>query len=179
MKTKILAVLAGSMLVSSISFAAPVSTLNQGQAEIGYNYYGLSHDTNNNNYYLQGGVTDNLTLGVEHNHYSTDYGADRNTTDVYAEYKVAPNVSVIAGNRNYDYDNQSNRFIYGLGLTGNLAPKLDGYVSVITNSHTTEWKTGVNYGIGDNVALNVSYKSTKDDGHPTTDGVGVGVNYKF
>ncbi len=175
MKIKILTLLAGSMLASSIGFAAPISDLSQGEATIGYNHYSMSHDTNDNSFYLEGAVSDKFTLGVEHNHYSKDW----NNTDIYAQYKLDPNVHLIIGDRNYDYDHQSDKVFYGVGVTTNLAPRLDGYASVITNSYTTEWQAGVNYALNDNIGLNVGYKSNKDDGYPTYDGVGIGLNCKF
>jgi opacity protein-like surface antigen len=179
MKKKILALLAGSMLASSIGFAAPISDLAQSQATIGYDHYSLSHDTSNNSIYLEGALSDKFTLGVEHNNNSADGVKDWNTTDVYVQYKVDPNVRLILGNRNYDYNNQSDKVFYGVGFTANLAPRLDGYASVITNSTTTEWQAGVNYALSDNVALNVAYKNNKDSDYPTYDGVGIGLNCKF
>ncbi|MBU2702254.1 opacity protein-like surface antigen [Sporomusaceae bacterium BoRhaA] len=178
MKTKILALIAGTMLVSSIGFAAPISDLAPGEATIGYNHYNMSNDTGNNSIYLEGAVSDKFTLGIEHNHYSAN-SADWNTTDIYAQYKLDPSVHLIVGDRSYGYDNQSDKVFYGIGVTTNLAPKLDGYASVITNNYTTEWQAGVNYALNDKLALNVNYKSNKDNDYPTYDGVGIGLNCKF
>lgn len=179
MKRKILTLITGSMLVSSIGFAAPITDLSLGETMIGYNHYNMSHSTNNDNFYLESAISDKFTLGIEHNNNSADYAQDWNTTDIYAQYKLDPNVRLILGNRNYDYGNSSNKVFYGVGATMNLAPKLDGYASVITNSYTTEWKTGVNYALSDKVGLNVNYKSNKDDDYATYDGVGIGLNCKF
>lgn len=177
---KVLALITGSMLASSIGFAAPITDSATGQTTIGYNHYGLTNSTDDDSIYLENAISNKFTLGVEHNSNSGTYEGDWNTTDVYAQYKLDPNVRLILGNRNYDYGGQSNKVFYGIGASTNLAPKLDGYASVITNNYTTEWQAGVNYGITDAIGLNVNYKSTKDDNYKKTyDGVGVGVNYKF
>ena len=178
MKKKILALLVGSIVTSSIGFAAPINNATQGETTIGYNYYNMSNSTNNDSFYLENAVSDKFTLGVERNNYSAN-SADWNTTDVYVQYKIDPNVHLILGDRDYSYDNQSNKAFYGVGVTTNLAPKLDGYASVITNSYTTEWQTGVNYALTNQLALNVNYKSNKDNNYPTYNGVGIGLNYKF
>jgi len=179
MKRKILVLITGSMLASSIGFTAPIGNLTPGETTIGYNHYNLSHSTNDDSFYVESAVSDKFTLGIEHNNNSADYAQDWNTTDVYAQYKLDPNIRLILGNRNYDYGNQSNKVFYGVGVATNLAPKLDGYASVITNNYTTEWQTGVNYALSDKVALNANYKSNKDKNYSTYDGVGIGLNYKF
>jgi len=178
MKTKILALITGSMLASSIGFAAPISDASPGQTTVGYNHYSLSHSTDNDNFYLENALSDKFTVGIEQNNNSAG-NADWKTTDVYAQYKVEPNIRLILGNRNYDYGNVSNKVFYGVGVNTTLAPKLDGYASVITNSTTTEWQTGVNYALSNKVGVNVNYKSNKDKNDVTYNGLGVGVNYKF
>ncbi|MBP2654880.1 MAG: hypothetical protein H6Q73_2449 [Firmicutes bacterium] len=179
MKKTILALVAGSMMVSSVGFAAPITNMWTGEAAVGYNYYSLSHSTDNSSVYLQGDVSDKFTLGIERNNNSTCDYDDWNTTDIYAHYKLNPNFRIIVGDRDYDYGNVSNKVFYGVGYTTKLAPRMDGYASIIGNSYTTEWQAGVNYALDRNVSLNVGYKSTKDDGYATYDGLGVGVNYKF
>ncbi len=179
MKIKILALIAGSMLVSGIGFAAPITDLPTGKSIIGYNYYDMSHDANNNSFYFENAISDKFTLGIEHNNYSVNSHSDWNATDVYAHYKLNPNVHLIIGDRYYDYDGQSNKIFYGAGYTRQLTPKLDGYASVITNSYTTEWQAGANYALSNKVAVNVNYKSSKDKHHSTYNGLGVGLNYKF
>ncbi|MBP2649816.1 MAG: hypothetical protein H6Q74_641 [Firmicutes bacterium] len=178
MKKKVLVLITGAMLASSVGFAAPLSDSAQGETTIGYNYYGLSHNTDNNSFYVEGAISDKLTLGIERNNNSSGNGNDWNTTDIYAQYKLDPNVRLIIGDRDYDYTD-NNKVFYGVGLTTNLAPKLDGYASVITNNYTTEWQAGVNYALANNVSLNVGYKSNKDDNYDTYDGVGIGLNCKF
>jgi len=180
-KAKVLTLITGSMLATSVGFAAPLNDLAPGEATMGYSYYGMSHDTDNKSFYIEGAISDKLTIGFEHSNYSfSDYDDDGvNTNDVYAQYKLDPNVRLILGNRNYDYGNQSNKMFYGVGITTNLAPRLNGYASVITNNYTTEWQAGANYQLNQNLSLNVAYKNNKDDGDYTYDGLGVGLNYKF
>ncbi|MDR3563460.1 MAG: hypothetical protein P4N59_18770 [Negativicutes bacterium] len=177
MKKKILAFVAGLTLVSSVGFAAPLNSLNTGETAVGYSYYNMSHSTDNNSYYLENAVSDKFTLGVERNNNSGTLGAKWNTTDIYAQYKLDPNVRLIVGNRDYDY--ADSRMYFGVGVNTNLAPKLEGYASVITNSYTTEWQAGVNYAMTDRVSLNVAYKNNKDNGYATYDGIGIGLNCKF
>lgn len=177
MKKKILAFVTGFTLVSSIGFAAPLNNLSSGETAIGYDYYNMSHSADNNSYYLESAVSDKFTLGIERNNYTGSYNDNWNSTDVYAQYKLDPNIRLIVGNRDYDYS--GSKVYVGVGATTNLAPKLDGYASVISSSYTTEWQAGVNYALNDNVSLNVNYKNNKDDHYPTYSGLGVGLNYKF
>jgi len=183
MKRKMLALLTGSMLISSVGFAAPITESMTGETTVGYNHYNMSYGHNNNadndSVYLENAVSDKFTLGVEHNSNTDDYNATWNTTDIYAQYKVDQNVRLIVGNRNYDYGIQTNRMFYGIGVTENLGPKLDGYASVIGNDYTSEWQAGVNYALSDKTAINVNYKSNKDDYYPTYEGLGIGINCKF
>lgn len=177
MKKKILTIVAGLTLASNIGLAAPLNSLATGETAIGYNYYNLSHSTDNSSYYLENAVSDKFTLGVERNNNSDALGTKWNTTDIYAQYKLDPNIRLIVGNRDYDYS--SSKMYVGVGVNTNLAPRLDGYASVITSSYTTEWQAGVNYAVSDKVSLNAAYKNNKDNGYATYDGLGVGLNYKF
>ncbi|BBB92107.1 MAG TPA: hypothetical protein PKA28_05460 [Methylomusa anaerophila] len=171
MKNKILAVLAGAMLVSSVGFAAPITDVQEGQTSIGYNHYNLNHDVTNDSFNLEHGISAKFILGIERN------TADLETTDLYAQYKLDPNIRLIAGNR--DFDNGSGKFFYGLGALTNLAPNLDGDLSVTASSNYTEWQAGVNYKLDGQTALHLGYKSYDQDGLPTFDGIGFGINHKF
>lgn len=177
MKKKMLALIAGLTLASNVGFAAPLNNLATGETAIGYNYHSMSNSADNNSYYLENAISDKFTLGIERNNYSGDFGSKWNTTDIYAQYKLDPNIRLIVGNRDYDY--AGSKVYFGVGVNTNLAPKLDGYASVISSSYTTEWQAGVNYALNDNLSLNVNYKNNKDDHYPTYDGIGVGLNYKF
>ncbi|VBB09082.1 Hypothetical protein LUCI_4368 [Lucifera butyrica] len=172
MNKKILTILAGSMLFATTAFAAPITDLQQGETAIGYNHYDLSHSTSDDSFYLENAVSPQFILGVERNGYT-----DFHTTDIYAQYKLDPNVRLIAGNRDYSDDNS--QFFYGIGANVNLSNNLDGYVSVTTSSSATEWQTGLNFKMNSQTSLNLGYKSLKRDYYPTYDGLGFGINYKF
>lgn len=176
MKRKIFALIAGTMLATSIGHAAPLTDLQQGETNIGYSHYNLSSDINLDSFYLENAVSDKLILGVERNNYSNLY-ANQQTTDLYAQYKIDSNIRLIAGNRNYSGD--FNKLFYGIGATANFTPKLDGYASVTTNSIATEWQTGVNYKLDNQTGLQLGYKSYKEDNSSAIDGIGFGINHKF
>ncbi|HWR43728.1 hypothetical protein [Sporomusa sp.] len=179
MKKKILTILTGAMLTASVSFAAPITDLQHGESTIGYNYYNLDANGENidtDSFYLENAIADKVIVGVERNSYSIP-GYDTKTTDVYAHYKLDPNLRLIVGSR--DYSDGPNKMFYGIGASTNLAPKVDGYASVTTSSIATEWQTGVNYKLTNQASLHLGYKSYKEDGAATLDGIGFGANYKF
>ncbi len=175
MKKKVLTALTGAMLATSVAMAAPITDLDKGQSVIGYNHYDLdiSGDTvDNDSFSLENALTNNLIVGVERNSFN-----DAKATDVYAQYKLDPNFRLIVGNR--DYSDGPSKMFYGLGAKTSLAPKVDGYASVITNSIVTEWQAGLAYQINHQTALNLGYKSSKEDGFARADGLGFGVGIKF
>lgn len=179
MKTKLLALLAGTMLAANVSYAAPTTILEEGQTNIGYDHYNLSDSVDDDNFYLEHALSPKFTLGVDHNSYSRDY-YDAKHTDITAHYNLDKNIQIIAGDRSYSGDtNNSDRFIYGIGASVNLAPKLDGYASVLQTNISTDWQTGLAYKLTDQTAVHVGYKSYKEDGFSRADGVGFGVNYIF
>lgn len=180
MNKKILALLAGTMLVTSVGFAAPVSNVHEGQNNIGYDHYSLSNDVKDDNFYFQHGLSDKFTIGVEQNSYSHNSGGSLRTTDVAVDYKLDSNVHLTAANRSYNNDGYSNKFAYGIGANVNLAQNLDGYASVVATSISTDWQAGVAFKMDSQTALHVGYKSYKDDyTNQTYDGVGFGINYNF
>lgn len=178
MKKKIMTALTGAMLVASVGLAAPITDLDKGQTAIGYNHYNLDDGDNidNDSFYLENAVSDKFILGLERNSYSIP-GYDTKSTDVYAHYKLDRNVHLIVGNR--DYSDGPNKMFYGIGANTSLAPKLDGYASVTTNSMETDWQAGVAYNLSNQTALHLGYKSYKQDGFSTIDGLGFGASYKF
>jgi hypothetical protein len=179
MKKKILTLMAGTMLATSIGYAAPLTELATGETTIGYNHYNLDQNgrsIKDDSFYLENAISDKFIAGIERNGYSAPYG-DYHTTDIYAHYKLDNNIRLIVGDRNYSGD--SDKFFYGIGANVNLAPKLDGYASVITNDVATGWQTGVNYKLDGQTSLNLGYKSDKHDNSSTRDGVGFGLNHKF
>lgn len=179
MKKKILTLLTGTMLVTSVGFAAPLTDLHPGETTIGYNHYNLDvagQDIDNDSFYLESAVANKVIVGIEKNSFSNS-NIDTDTTDIYAHYKLDPNIRLIVGNR--DYNDGPNKTYYGIGANASLAPKLDGYAAVTTNSFATEWQTGVNYKLDNQASLHLGYKSIKQDGAATADGVGFGASYKF
>jgi hypothetical protein len=173
MKRKIFTLIAGTMLVASIGQAAPLADLQQGETNIGYDHYNLNSNLNSDGFYLEGALSDRFILGVDRNNYNDAFYS---ATDIYGQYKIDPNIRLIAGNRSYD---NTNEFFYGVGATVNLAPRLDGYASVTTGDIATEWQAGVNYKIDNQTGLQVGYKSYKEDPLSTKDGLGFGINHKF
>jgi len=177
MKKKILTLMVGTMLAASIgaASAAPLTTLDDGQTNIGYDHYSLSQNTSNDSFYLEHGFSNKAIVGYENN----GYGYGSHETDVYLHYKLDPNFRLIVGDRSYngDYD----KMFYGIGATTNLAPKLDGYASVTTNSISTDWQVGAVYKMNEQASLHVGYKSSNNnnDSSDTLDGLGFGINYKF
>lgn len=176
MKRKILTLITGTMLASSIGYAAPITNLEQSQTNIGYNHYNLSHSVKDDSVYLENALSNKFTVGIERNGYSSPYG-DGHTTDLYTNYKLDKNVRLIVGDRSYS--GNSDKVFYGIGANVNLAPKVDGYASVTTSDIATEWQTGMTYNMDSKTSLHLGYKSDKQDNTPTSDGIGFGVNYKF
>jgi hypothetical protein len=89
-------------------------------------------------------------------------GGRRSTTDIYAHYKLAPNLHLIVGNRNYS--DGPNKMFYGIGASTALAPRIDGYASVTTSSIATDWQVGATYKLNSQTALHLGYKFYKEDG---------------
>lgn len=179
MNKKVLAILAGTMLFTSVGFAAPAANLQEGQTNIGYDHYSLSHGIKDDNLYLEHALSDKFTIGVEQNSYSDNGGGSLRATDIAVKYKLDNNVYLTGANRSYNDDAYSNKFAYGIGANVNLAPKLDGYASVVATSISSDLQAGVAYNMDGQTALHFGYKSYKDDYHSTWDGVGFGVNYTF
>ena len=179
MKKKIMTILAGTMLLANLSYAAPITDLNQGETKAGYNHYNLDVSglsVKDDSFYLEHGLSPKFNLGIERNGYSFT-GGDSDTTDIYAHYKLDKKIRLIVGDRSYS--SGPDKVFYGIGADVNLAPKLDGYASVTASSLATEWQTGVNYKLDKQASLHVGYKSYKEDNAPTMDGLGFGVNYQF
>lgn len=208
MKKKVMTGLIGAMLISSAAFASPSVPLQQGETQIGFDTANMSTsvsalgqkadlgDINNNSFYLQHGLSDKVTLGVEHtklDSYSNGLlNASIKATDVYGQYKLNNNFSLIAGNRNYDasagissiYNTgvSESQFLYGVTGSTKLSDKLTGFASFKKTSMENEYQVGVADQLSKNVGVNVSYKNHDYNFGAVglnTSGVGVGVNYKF
>lgn len=179
MKKRILSILAGTMLIANLSYAAPITNLDPGATKAGYNHYNLDSaglGVKNDSFYLEHGLSSKFNVGIERNNYSFT-GGDAHATDIYAHYKLDKNIRLIVGDRSYS--SGPDKAFYGIGADVNLAPKLDGYASVTASSLATEWQTGVNYKLDKQASLHLGYKSYKEDNAPTMDGVGFGINYQF
>ena len=178
MKKKILTIMVGTMLAASIGSAAPLTDLGDGQTNVGYNHYNLTHNGMNvkaDSFNIEHGFSDKVIAGVERTGYAYPVG-NGHTTDIYVHYKLDQNIRLIATDRNYSDD--TDKVLLGLGATVNLAPKLDGYASVITASGETEWQVGTTYKMDNQASLHVGYTSSNFD-HSTRDGLGFGINYKL
>lgn len=179
MKKKVLTFVTAAMLTASVSFAAPINDLQQSETTIGYNHYKLDvsgPNIDNDSFYLEHAVSDKLLLGLERNDYSIP-GYDAKATDVYAQYKINPDLRLILGNKNYS--GGPDKMYYGIGGVTNLGPQLDGYASIVDSSMFTEWQVGATYKLNHQLALNLGYKSHKQDGAERAEGLGFGVNYTF
>lgn len=178
MKKKILTIMVGTMLAANIGSAAPITDLGDGQTNVGYNHYNLDHSgahVKADSFYIEHGFSDKIIAGVERNGYSYP-GSDSHTTDLSVQYKLDPNIRLIVGDRSYS--NDTDKVFFGIGANVNLAPKLDGYASVITNNLETQWQVGTTYKMDTQASLHVGYTSSNFD-HSTRDGLGFGINYKL
>jgi hypothetical protein len=137
MKKKILVGLAGTMLISSVGFAAPVVDLAKGETVIGYNYHSYSADLagydfgdfNADGFHIEHGLTDQITLGFETSQGKANYlyapsdilTAKVTFNDIYLAYKPQmsgkANVQLILGSRSYKENDSENYYgtIYPLG----------------------------------------------------------------
>lgn len=176
MTRKILTLIAGAMLATSIGYAAPITDLGQGDTEIGYQHYDMNYNVTEDSLYLQHGISNKVIVGVERNNYSTGY-AGSDVTDVSLHYKLDPNVRLIVGDRNYS--GGPNKVFAGIGGETNLAPKLDGYASVTGSSIATEWQAGLTYKLDGQTSLQLGYKSYNEEDAATLHGIGLGINHKF
>ncbi len=202
---KCLLVLAASLAMSGIAAAAPVTDLAKGETTAGYLYWNpkveiASYDLgshNANGFFVETALTDKVILGIETIKgdasavvYGVPGSADTRFTDVTIQYKVADNVRLIAGNRNYDTNGSNayasgsiseNKLLYGISGSTALGEKTTAYASVLQNSIGTDWQIGVNQTVSDNVTLNINYRYYDEDSILDTKlkGVGAGIIYKF
>ncbi|WP_333595445.1 hypothetical protein [Anaerospora hongkongensis] len=191
--------------MSGIAAAAPVTDLAKGETTAGYLYWNpkveiASYDLgshNANGFFVETALTDKVILGIETIKgdasavvYGVPGSADTRFTDVTIQYKVADNVRLIAGNRNYDTNGSNayasgsiseNKLLYGISGSTALGEKTTAYASVLQNSIGTDWQIGVNQTVSDNVTLNINYRYYDEDSILDTKlkGVGAGIIYKF
>lgn len=176
MKKVFLLLTAVSMLATGAAYAAPISDLNPGKVNIGYQHYDMNDSLKADSVYLEGAVSDKVILGVERNGYAFSRANDE-MTDIYAQYKLDQHLRLIVGNRNYE--DGPNKIFAGIGGYASLGEKLDGYASVTGSSIATEWQAGLTYNMDGQTALQLGFKSYKEDYAPTRDGIGFGISHKF
>ncbi|WP_312422605.1 hypothetical protein [Anaerospora hongkongensis] len=198
---KCLLVLAASLAMSGVAAAAPVTDLAKGETTAGYLYWNpkveiASYDLgshNANGFFVETALTDKVILGIEtiKGDASLPFAkADTRFTDVTIQYKVADNVRLIAGNRNYDTNGSDadgsvsiseNKLLYGISGSTALGEKTTAYASVLQNSIGTDWQIGVNQNVSDNLTLNINYRYYDEDSILDTKlkGIGAGIIYKF
>lgn len=203
---KCLLVLAASIAMSGIAAAAPVTNLEKGETTAGYLYWNpkveiASYDLgshNANGFFVETALSDKVIVGIE-----TIKGdasailsgfsgsADTRFTDVTIQYKVADNIRLIAGNRNYDTNGSiagqgsasisENKLLYGISGSTALGEKTTAYASVLQNSIGTDWQIGVNQNISNTLTFNINYRYYDEDSIFDTKlkGLGAGLIYKF
>lgn len=203
---KCLLVLAASLAMSSVAAAAPVTNLEKEETTAGYLYWNpkveiASYDLgshNANGFFVETALTDKVILGIETIKgdasaviFGSSAKADTRFTDVTIQYKVADNIRLIAGNRNYDTNGSiagegsasisENKLLYGISGSTALGEKSTAYASVLQNSIGTDWQIGVNQNVSENLTLNINYRYYDEDSILDTKlkGVGAGIIYKF
>ena len=173
MNKKIFAAAAACALfgAAGMAQAAPVTYVPALHGNIGYSYNNAADGIHN--VYAEFSPINKVVVGAEYR----DWINRGHETDVYAKYRVTPQIYVGLGNRNY-YDRDAK--VYGLveGMT-NVADRLDAYASLKFSSEETEYKVGALYDLMPSIDLDVNYTYyDRDDSH-NQDGVGVGMNYRF
>lgn len=201
---KCLLVLAASIAMSSVAMAAPVTNLEKGETNAGYLFWNpklevSSYDLGSNNangFFVETALTDKVIVGIETIKGDgsavvggTYISADTRFTDLTIQYKVADNVRLIAGNRNYDTNASAtgygsisystDKFIYGISGSTSLGEKTTAYASVLNNSVGTDWQLGVNQTLSNNLTFNVNYRYYDEDDDLKLKGIGAGLIYKF
>lgn len=202
MKKKVLVGIVGSMLISSIGFAAPATDLKEGQTVAGYNYSNMNinlagYDVGNAGYnglYIQNAVSNKVTIGLEYNKGTktlTGNGhtakIDTKNTDFYGQYNLDKNFSIVAGLRKYDLAasldgtgiaGSENKFLYGLTAKTELAEKVTGYATYLKTTEEKQWNVGATYQMSKDYSLDINYANHKYD-DLTIKGLGFGVGVKF
>jgi hypothetical protein len=164
MKKSLLTLGAFLILSTGTSLAAPLNNLDNEQTAVG-----ISGDT----IYIEHKFDDRFTLGYQ----SIDRDNYGDMKDIYGQYQFSDNLRGIIGNRDFDYTNSS--MYLGLGLRGPLAPKLDGFASIVAGDEFNELQVGTGYQLAANVDLNVTYTNFMPDQGKDKDELAVGATFKF
>ncbi|MBP2655432.1 MAG: hypothetical protein H6Q73_3001 [Firmicutes bacterium] len=148
------------MLSSNIVIAAPINNLSSEQTALGFG---------TDSFYLEHKFTPSFTLGFQ----NLDWNGN---DDIYGQFNLSENLRGIIGNRNFD---SGSEIYLGMAVTGPLAPKCDGYASIIAGSSFKEFQAGANFKLTTTVDLNVNYHSYMPDVGKNKTGVGLGATFKF
>lgn len=164
MKKGLLVLGAFVVMTASTSFAAPLNNLNSDQTAVG-----VSGDT----VYIEHKFGDRFTLGYQS--VDRDYYGDMK--DVYGQYEFSKNVRGIVGSRDFDYHDSS--MYLGVGLQGEIAPKVNGSAAYVAGDEFSEVQVGAGFQLASNVDLNVTYTNFMPDQGTDKDEVAVGATFKF
>jgi hypothetical protein len=160
-------VLLGVGLLLSVSVgtgaAAPINNLETGQTAVG-----VLTDT----IYLEHKIGSNLTIGYQN--VDRKYGSEMD--DFYGQYQLPfSSVRAILGHR----DIGSGSTYIGLSVSEGLAPRLNGYASVIGSDDFVEYQVGANLELTRAVDLNANYRNFRPDHYRNESRLEVGASYKF
>jgi len=135
-------------------FAAPVNNLSNGQTAIG---------VQDQSAYVEHKFSDTVTFGVQEH-------------DVYGQLDLNNNLRLLAGSKDY---NSSSEFYGGVGLSAPLAPKLNGYASIVVGSDFNEMQVGANVNVAKDLDINLNYRSLMPDHGNNDNCTSVGAVFKF
>lgn len=161
-------VLVGVGLLLSVGvgtgFAAPINDLARDESAVG-----VMTDT----IYVEHKFGDNLTIGYQ----NVDRKHGSSMDDFYAQYKLAndSDIRAILGHR----DIGSGSTYIGLSIRDELAPRVDGYASVIGSDDFMEYQVGAIYELTSVVDLNLNYRNFRPDHYRNESRLEVGASYKF
>lgn len=170
MKKTIFAIAAFLAVNTGTGLAAPVNTLDTHQTAVGIVIH--NSDPGSDTLYIEHKLSPNLTLGLQ----STDWDHAGDMDDIYGQVHLTDNLRAIIGNRDFGSDS---KFYLGISVNGPIAPKWEGYASVIASSSYKEMQIGANYQLTHNVDFNVNYRSFRPDEGRNANGLGIGATLKF
>ena len=135
-------------------FAAPINNLDNEQTAIG---------VQDSRAFIEHKFSDIVTVSLQED-------------DIYGQFSVIPNIRLLVGQRDYHDNSQT---YGGLALTASLAPKIDGYASLVGGSDFKEMQLGANVNIAPNLDLNLNYRSLMPDQGSDSNRTTVGATFKF
>ncbi len=160
-------ILLGVGLLLSVSVgtgtAAPINDLGRGESAVG-----ILTDT----IYVEHKIGKDLTIGYQN--VDRKHGSDMD--DFYAQYQLpSSSVRAILGHR----DLGSGSTYIGLSVSEGLAPRVDGYASIIGSDDFVEYQVGAKYELTKEVDLNLNYRNFRPDHYRNESRLEVGASYKF